>query len=1124
MSALLGESALGAARGLAAVFLLATLARRLQTDHTIARRPWVLILIGGSLTLISAITRLIDGILSGVEAPFPSVAEIPGLIGYVFIVLAARSFWHHRAGHSDIESALDGFLVAAAAAVVVFTAILSDYIRDSSIDIWARTGNVAYTILDLVLIGYVARLAVGPGVRNRPWRFIAVATLLILLNDLCFLLQTTGSTWAQMAALIASPSAYFFAAAAILHPEAAAMTSDPTSSPPRLSRSRLLMLAGALLTLPLALLSSLVRGTEPDLPVLVGGAAVLAVVSLARISLLFRSNERAAELEVALSESGRGLVDASSPAELAGAISRTIALVAGHDTLFAAIVRGGSGERHLVVKNRPDHDADLESLAATAEPDLTSLLADTGVARVVRLELGDGAEYGEIHLEATTAGDAAHSLALRTMAAQITQALISLSLAESRFARRSEQRLGALVEQSSDLVIVLDENGSMSFVSPNAGRVLGVSPSVLVSSRPSKLIHPDDAERLGQLVEDPTKPHEYPRVVEGRLRSASGEYRWFDITARDFRDDPEVSGIVVTARDVTDERAAKIGLKRSEQWFRGLVQHSSDVIAVLDEAGVFTYASPAAEDLFGLRPEHLRGRSFPELLPQDDLDGLDTVRRAIRSRPPGARNLELTLERPDKTRRTAEVTITDLREDPSVNGLVLNIRDITDRKKLEDDLRHQVLHDDLTGLGSRVQFSNQLTEALGPNRRAGSKVAALFIDIDDFKNVNDSLGHAAGDQLLVEISARLQTRLRLRDRAARFGGDEFAVVLSDVYGESDVIGVADRIVAELSQPVTLLGQEVRMGVSVGIAIDEDGTLSAEDLIRSADVAMYEAKEQGKGRWAMFESSMADQTIERFEISNTLGAAIENEELMVYYQPIVDLNDGHTVGVEALVRWNHPERGMISPGSFIPIAEKNGLIVPLGKYVLEKAARQVATWRKDGHDIYASINVSPVQLQRDGIVTEILDIVDDAGLDRHAVVLELTESALINDFELIVARIDALRDAGLRVAIDDFGTGYATLKYAEEFAADILKVDQSFVARLEDQEESTIVATVLSIAESMGAQTIAEGIEVPDQHRRLLAMGCQLGQGYYFTRPAPAQAITETLLRELDGESLVGHGH
>ena len=449
---------------------------------------------------------------------------------------------------------------------------------------------------------------------------------------------------------------------------------------------------------------------------------------------------------------------------------------------------------------------------------------------------------------------------------------------------------------------------------------------------------------------------------------------------------------------------------------------------------------------------------------------------------------------------------------------------MTDRKRLEEDLRHQVLHDDLTGLGSRVQFTGQLADALGPNRRPGSSVAALFIDLDDFKNINDSLGHAAGDLVLVEISSRLLGRLRLRDRAARFGGDEFAVLLTDIYGDSDVTLVADRIVEELSRPVELMGQEVRLGVSVGIAIDDDGSQSPEDLLRAADVAMYEAKAQGKGRWAMFETGMADQTVERFEISNSLAVAIENDELMVYYQPILDLGSGRTRGVEALVRWNHPVRGMVNPGSFIPLAERNGLIVPLGRSVLEKAVNQVAEWRRNGHDIYASVNISPVQLQRDGIVGEILEIVDEAGMDHHAVVLELTESALINDFELVVARIDALRTAGLRVAIDDFGTGYATLRYADEFAADILKIDTSFVARLETQENSTIVSTVLAIAASMGAETVAEGIEVPEQHRRLMALGCHLGQGYYFTRPSPADAIGELLMRELDGEALAGHAH
>ena len=396
----------------------------------------------------------------------------------------------------------------------------------------------------------------------------------------------------------------------------------------------------------------------------------------------------------------------------------------------------------------------------------------------------------------------------------------------------------------------------MAFVSPNAHRVLGSTPTALIGTPALTLVHPDD-ERAAQPARTPTKPFETPRATEIRLTTADGDYRWFDATARDFRDDPEVGGVVVTARDITEERAAKLGLLRSEQWFRGLVQNSSDIIAVLDDAGVFTYASPAVADLTGLKPRELQGRNFLELLPSDDPECLERVRRAIQSQTPNLRHLELPVARPDATRRTAEVTITDLRNDPSVRGLVLNIRDITVRKLLEEDLRHQVLHDDLTGLGSRVQFSNQLQAALDAPRDR-SLVAALFIDVDDFKTIHDSLGHAAGDQVLVDISSRLRSKLRLHDNAASFGGDEFAVVLTDVYGESDVTLVADRIVEELCQPVMLMGQEVRLGVSVGVAIDYDGSTTPEDLLRAADVAMYAAKAQGKGRWTMFEHSMADQ--------------------------------------------------------------------------------------------------------------------------------------------------------------------------------------------------------------------------------------------------------------------------
>lgn len=1126
LAAIAGDGAQTAARACAAVLLVAVTFVTLRRRPDMARAPWVLLASGGVLALVSAVVRLVHGLAINDTSPFPSYAEIPGYAGYLFTIAAARSFWNHRARQRDTEAALDGFLIASATAVVVFSAILSDYLRDSSIDPWARAGNVGYTLLTVALLGHVARLAVGPGVRNASWGLIASATTLIIANDLLLLLDTTGSDWALRIAGVTAPGAFVLATAAILHPEATELTAAPAYEEPRLSFARISMLGAALLTLPAALIAALIRETAPDLPVLVTGSVVLALLSLARISLLFRSKERVAGLDSALSESGRELLDAADEEEAALAIARTVRLVVGETTRYAALVGGDDTSRFLITRLNPELSEFVNRIDADApSPNLADALAvDPENPQLVVLELGERSQFGAILVEMRHGLDTAQSLALQTMSAQITQALASLRLAEARFTQRAERRLSALVEQSSDLVVVIGEGGEILFASPNSPQVLGAPPSEMIGQTPASLVHHDDKKVLADLIQNPSKPSETPIAMECRLRTSSGEYRWFDVTTRDFSEDEEVGGVVLTARDVNEERAAKLGLQRSEQWFRGLVQNSSDVIAVLDETGVFTYVSPASKTVLDAGPEELRGKNFLELVPHDQPTAVEEVRHALMSTSPGSRTIEVILERADGGKRTAEVTVTDLRDDPSVQGLVLNIRDVTDRKNLEEDLRHQVLFDKLTGLGSRVQFTNQVADALENNRRPGSSVAVLFIDLDDFKNINDSLGHAAGDLVLVEISSRLQGRLRLHDTAARFGGDEFAILLSDVYADSDVTLVADRIVEELSRPVELMGQEIRLGVSIGISVDDDGSQSPEDLLRAADVAMYEAKAQGKGRWALFEDQMADQTIERFEISNSLAVAIENDELMVYYQPILDLGSGRTAGVEALVRWKHPVRGMVNPGAFIPLAERNGLIVPLGKSVLEKATLQVAEWRQRGHDIYASVNISPVQLQRDGIIAEILEIVDDAGLDRHAVVLELTESALINDFDLVIARIDDLREAGLRVAIDDFGTGYATLRYAEEFSADILKIDQTFVARLETQDDSTIVSTVLAIAEAMGAQTVAEGIEVPDQHRRLMALGCQLGQGYYFRRPAPADVIGELLDRELQGEALVGHAH
>jgi len=1078
------------------------------------------LLVGGSLLFAASIARGVHAAISGTEFPFPSPADILAVGGYSLIVWALVSIAKSRRAFSGQGDALEVLMVSTAMLGPFWVGALESYLQDPSYSLSHRGLTLIYAVTEVVFAATTLRLATGRARRTKTYWLLATSAVSMLLADMFAILDTIGKPGRG---LIAPIAAVGFGAFALLarEPDHAVLFERPPASSPDLTMSRMVSLSLSVLMLPvLALLQIVVGG---DFIITAVFTLLLSILVLLRVIGLLRSRDKLAHLESELNRATQDLATAEDAISIAHVVNRAVGLIFGPDASFAAAIRSrGDG---VLISRLGNEPAELDNPQWSYRHDLSNLGKKLGSHRnsdAIEARLGES----EGALVVAPRGQVEHSqqLALQSTTAHATLALRNIAIREDAFRRRADRRLHALVEQSMDLVIVVDKLDCVHFVSPNAQSILGLSTSEVTDLGLVGLIHEDDATTLKATINNPTRPGDSPNSMEARLRAAGGDYRWFEISTRDFSDDEEVGGIVVTARDITEERAAKIGLQRSEEWFRGLVQNSSDVIGVVDENGSFTYASPAVYQLLGLRPDEIQGRNVLELLPSDQVRRIQKLRQDLSHGDVGSRTVEVSLAHTSGQWRTVEVTLTDRRFDESVRGLVLNIRDISDRKQLEEDLRHQILHDDLTGLGSRVQFTDNLTEALRKQGKGPGKVAVLFIDIDDFKNVNDSLGHAAGDQVLVEISSRLLGRLRLQDKAARFGGDEFAVLLTDVYTESDITTIADRVVEELSRPVRLMGSEIRIGVSVGIAVDDDGSQTHEDILRAADVAMYEAKGLGKGRWAMYESGMADQTVERFEISNALGSAIENDELMLYYQPIVDLATGRTVGVEALVRWFHPQRGMVSPESFIPLAEKNGLIIPLGRSVLETAVNQAARWRDEGHDIYVSVNISPVQLRADGIVEEILEIVDASGIAHSAVVLELTEMALIDDFEVIVNGIDQLRSAGLKVAIDDFGTGNATFQYAEVFAADILKIDRSFVMKLEHSSKSSVVSTVLSLADNMGATTIAEGIELPVQHSRLRDLGCRYGQGYYFTRPAPAEQIDATLKGELQGERMVGHTH
>jgi diguanylate cyclase (GGDEF)-like protein/PAS domain S-box-containing protein len=564
------------------------------------------------------------------------------------------------------------------------------------------------------------------------------------------------------------------------------------------------------------------------------------------------------------------------------------------------------------------------------------------------------------------------------------------------------------------------------------------------------------------------------------------------------------------------------GLHRSagEARLASLVRNSAELVLVVSADTTISYASPAVERVLGRSEQQVTGLRLSELMMPGSVAPLTRAMVATPRLAGGPSPLtSLQLSRRDGTAVHAEALITDMLGDPSVRGYVINIRDVTERMQFEDRLSHQAFHDLTTGLGNRALFCSRAVHALERHDPADAPVAVLFLDLDDFKSINDSLGYIAGDQLLGAVGARLASSTRAADTIARVGGDEFAILI-EASPEGDAVAAACRVHDLLEQPFTFDGHEVFAHASIGIAFADcttSGDLGAEQLLRNADLAMYMAKEQGKAQWRVFEAEMHQALYDRLALKNDLELAIERGELTLHYQPVVRLATGIASGFEALLRWEHPTRGNVPPLDFIPLAEETGLIVQIGRRVLHTACRDGVRLNASAAPakIRVGVNLSARQMERPELIDEVRDALASSGLPPELLVLELTESVMMRDVDLSTRRLRELKGLGVLLALDDFGTGYSSLNYIQRFPVDMLKIDKSFTDQLGHGRDGRLTEAIVGLANALEMVQIAEGIEHLAQADRLLELGCELGQGYLYSPAVPIeQALGQLVAKPL----------